>query len=244
LRKDDRFFQVARETSTWSLEGGSLYRLLAPKRGSTRARFERWAERALPSDGALIGAATDQLTLEPAIVGITPDSYSTAVFDVDARSARAVVAISAKLDGTGPTSFVYALDLSVSPPQVIEHAELRSLVTQLRVAKGRTVLTLAVDVCCDNELAFWEPGSAPRARADRAGLADGLTLLAFDERAVYASGRTLDANDAWRWRLYVVPWDAVAPVETVDTASAPTSLAPTKHGLVVGSQNELLTVRP
>ena len=143
-----------------------------------------------------------------------------------------------------PVSFVYWLDLSVSPPAVLDSKQFPALVLNLRLAGNHLVLTAASDYCCDNDLVFWELGSEPQSLADRPDLPRASKLLAFDGRAAYASGSWYDAEYNLHSGLYVVPWNRIAPAQVVETQTPPTSVAKTNHGLVVGSLDELVTIRP
>lgn len=239
--------QISRSPSSNVLaEGGTLYRLVLPTRGSIVTRLQRYALDELPGDGEMVGEARDVLDLAPSVPWLTASDFPTAVFDVDARAQRAAVAISVRNE-SAHASVVYWLDLSASPPVVLDTQAIEPWPVGLRISGERLALALAPpgSCCVAESLAVWERGSTLVSFEGRGDIPDrSLSLIAFDGRAAYARGTYYNDQAEKVMGLAVVPWDSAANSAFVPMQAAPTSIAATSNGLVVGSTNELVTIRP
>lgn len=227
-------------------EGDMLYQLVRPERGSTLTRLLRFPASQLSADGATLGQPRDVLELEPSLAWLTASDYPTAVFDVDARAQRAAVAVSVH-NASARAGFVYWLDLSRSPPAVLDSRELATPPVGLRIHDERLALAMpsAASCCAGSWLAMWERGGAMVSFEGRSDIPERqLSLIGFDGRAAYASATLYDEQDQRVVGLSVVPWEPTATAAFVPMEAEPTSLAATANAVVVGSLNELLTLRP
>lgn len=235
-------FQIARNDVLLHPEGDDLYRLVLPPRGTVSARLERFALDALPEAGEDIGPPLDALEFQEEIEDLLPNSWPSARFDVDAAAQTAIVSLSATHDDSTGEGFLYWLDLSVSPPVVVEKTPFEQRISALRVSGDRAALILDPVVCCNAELVFLQRELGQVADfGDNPDLGSVSTLLAFDSHALYAGS----GGDYYGGTLYVIPWGpADGEISMFPLLTRPTSVTSTPTGIVVGSQNELVTLHP
>jgi hypothetical protein len=156
-------------------------------------------------------------------------------FDVDPR-AQVMVALVTEddPDAEEQASLVW-LDLSRSPPEVIDREPAASAYSHLRVSGDRVAAQAGFDVVFHQR----GMGDIARLESDRFRPPD---LRAFDGHVLYYAVRA-DSPDTTH-ELRAARFGTDEPPTILPLEARPSSLVPTEAGLVLGFENEIVTVHP
>ncbi|HET7504006.1 MAG TPA: hypothetical protein VFK02_23460 [Kofleriaceae bacterium] len=229
------FLLPNRGAAQLAASGGGLYRLSAALPPGFEVTLQGWPVAALGHGGELARPAFERMLsssppFDPAVRSVR------SAFDVDPRAQRAVVVLSAS-STAGERSAVIWLDLSATPPAVLEQVELDARADEIRIAGPRAVVTTHL------ELLWLELGKGLVARVTPMPEPFIEHLLGFDGRTVYYS--VLEFSSGLFVGLGVSafgdPGPALASIPLSDTAQ---TLVEADGALVVGMRSQLVTVRP
>jgi hypothetical protein len=214
--------------------GSGLYRMRFARSPGFDVTLQGWPLTALGQAGEL-AQPTFEVRLAPAPPFQSSGSGSSA-FDVDPRARRAVVVIGTS-NATSKEGALFWLDLTTTPPTVMEQVQLDARPFEVRVSGSYAVVSTHL------ELLWFELGKGLLSRHAPTPEPFIKHLLGFDGRTAYYSLLDLSGGP-------VVGLGASAFGETGPAASqlalddTAQSMIETDGALVVGLPNQLVTLRP
>ncbi|HEU4728983.1 MAG TPA: hypothetical protein VFT22_13860 [Kofleriaceae bacterium] len=218
-----------------AVAGGGLYRMRSPAAPGFEVTVQGWPIAALGRAGELARPAFE-LLLSPSPPFDAASRSARGAFDVDPRARRAVV-VTAVSSTTGDQAAVFWLDLSTTPPQILEQVRLDARADEVRVSGTRAVLSTHL------ELLWLELGKGLVARTTPMPEPFIEHLLGFDGRTVYYSVLELSTGlfVGVGAAVFGDAGPAVASIALDDTAQ---TMVEADGALVLGLRDQLVTVRP
>jgi hypothetical protein len=214
---------------------GGLYRMRFPAAPSFGVTLQGWPITALGRAGELARPAFE-LQLVPSPPFANPTGSARSAFDVDPR-ARLAAVITGTSTPTTSEGVLFWLDLTTTPPRIVEQVHLDARPDEVRISGTRAVVSTHL------ELIWLERGKGQIAREVPTPQTFIDHLLGFDGRTVYYS--MLDFTDGLFVGLGVAAFGESArvssPIPLDDTAE---TMVETDGALVVGLPNQLVTLRP
>ena len=217
------------------IAGSELYRMRYPRAPGFEVILQGWPVSALGRAGEPARPGFELALVPAAPFGAATGSARSA-FDVDPRARRAVV-VTGTSSAAGNEGAVFWLDLTTTPPTVIEQVHLDVRPDEVRIAGTRAVISTHL------ELVWLELGSGMIARGAPTAEPFIEHLLGFDGRTVYYS--LLDLTAGLFVGLGASGFGEVGPTASLipldDTAA---SLVEIDGALAVGLPSQLVTVHP
>ena len=217
------------------IAGGGLYRMRFPRAPSFEVTLQGWSVAALGRAGQLARPGFE-LPLVPAPPFGASNGSARSAFDVDPRTRRAVV-ITGTSNGPSNEGAVFWLDLTTTPPTVIEQVHLDVRPDEVRISGSRAVVSTHL------ELVWLELGRGVISRDQPTAEPYIEHLLGFDGRTAYYS--ILDFSAALFVGLGSSAFGDSGPTTSlVPLDDRAESLVETDSALVVGLPNQLVTLHP
>jgi hypothetical protein len=160
---------------------------------------------------------------------------ATPHFDVDPHAQVMVISGAEEGPDGEEEAYLVWLDLSTSPPEVIDEDPVPSRPIYLRVSGDRVVARSVFDTV------FYERGRGEVARVTNDGLR-APNILAFDGEVAYYTVRA--HSPAVTHELRAARFGVDEPPAVLPLDALPSSMVPTETGLVMGFEGHVLTVHP